>query len=103
MGSIEIDESGCVMLHGHPHGMDPNRLKALQKRAPEFYAGMGELGQLIGDVADDEWQRNATEAMVRLLNGVLDELFQGCCPTCRAVLEATFVAAMPRPAGAVSS
>jgi hypothetical protein len=103
MGSIKLDESGCVTLHGRPHEIDPDRLKALLKRAPEFYAGMGELGQLIGDVNDEGWQKDATEALTRLLSGVLDELFQGCCPTCRAVLKATFEAAMPERVGRVSS
>jgi hypothetical protein len=90
---LELDVDGVLLVHGRPHLADPEREKTLAERAPKFHSALITLGELIGAVDDERWRQEALRQIVALLNGMSEEMFAGCCPMCRAVLEASFAAA----------
>jgi hypothetical protein len=95
MARLKLNEDGEVTCDGEVHIVTSEGLATLENCSPEFLDSVQALSMLIDSVDDAEWQQMAREQFVRLLDAMHSEIFEGCCSTCRAMIDATFRAASP--------
>jgi hypothetical protein len=99
MARLELDAEGRVLFDGEVHIVTPAASAEAHARSPEFFDAIHAIGMLINVVQDAEWQQMAAQQLIRLLDAMHGEVFSGCCPACKLVIDATFQAA----AGGMSS
>jgi hypothetical protein len=93
MARLELDDSGGVLLDGEAHVPSDADKAEVCARAPEFFDSLHAMGLLIASVDNAEWQQMMSQQVVRLLDAMHGEIFSGCCPTCQAIVDATFQSA----------
>jgi hypothetical protein len=93
MARLELDSEGHLLFDGEVHVVTPEAAAEAHARSPEFFGSIHAIGMLIKAVDNSEWQQMATQQLIRLLDAMHEEVFSGCCPQCKLVIDATFQAA----------
>jgi len=87
---LEIDAEGRVIFDGKVHIPTPEGVAASRAKSPEFFDALTAIGMLIRAVDDEEWKQMAAQQLIRFLDAMHGEVFSSCCPTCQAIVDATF-------------
>jgi hypothetical protein len=91
MASLELDEEGHLLLHGKRHvAPSPEELTKSKERMPQFYEALSQISTLVNAVDHDDWRATMAGAIVQLLNATQEEIFDTCCPRCKATIEVVF-------------